>query len=275
MSQFERIHRQQNVMGGQAIIRDTGITVNEIVRLSLAGASLADILAQYPPLDADDVTQALAYGIHDTVESIAYWRHEGMTPLTHIKGFSEILADEAGVAGTSDVDFEQQHQWMKMIFESSWRAINYWQQLKLWASIHFDQPNHEFDILSLATIISQVQQALPAQEPTAELKADIEPNLPQVKANEDIVLAIVNIASAAKNTFSPITQLYARLVEDWVQIRLERALTYKDDRIHYLLEPHTAIATAALIIYQNGSELRVQEHATHTTFEFELAISLD
>lgn len=273
MSQFDRIHRQTGILGGQAYIRDTHITVNEIVRLSRAGTALSDILAQYPTLDAEDIMQALTYSINDILESIAVWRHEGITPLTHIKGFSEILANETDLVDSTNVDVEQQNEWMKVIFESSWRAIAYWQQLKLWTAIHFEESNHEFDELSLETIISQAQKHLPADEPTATIKAYLEPSLPSVKANEDIIYAIINIAAAAKNTFSPITRLYAEVINDWVRIRLERHLNFKDDRIEYLLEPHTAIATAALIVFQNGSELRIRQDETHVMFEFDLAIN--
>jgi uncharacterized protein (DUF433 family) len=61
MSKFKRIVREPLVMGGQARIRDTGITVNEIGRLSLDGSSQAEILQKFPMLEAEDVHEALGW----------------------------------------------------------------------------------------------------------------------------------------------------------------------------------------------------------------------
>lgn len=75
MSKFKRIVREALVMGGQARIRDTGITVNEIVRLSLDGKSQAEILEDFPQLEAEDVHQALGYSMDTSASIQANWRY--------------------------------------------------------------------------------------------------------------------------------------------------------------------------------------------------------
>ncbi|MEM9953574.1 MAG: DUF433 domain-containing protein [Chloroflexota bacterium] len=60
MSGYNRI---TELDGHIATIRDTGITVHDVVVASLAGTSLSDILAQSPQLEADDVHQALSYTV--------------------------------------------------------------------------------------------------------------------------------------------------------------------------------------------------------------------
>jgi|GEM_PF-382358 len=81
MEKFDRIVREALVMGGQARIRDTEITVNEIVRLSLDGKSQAEILEQFPALHAEDVHQAMGYAIDtsDIVQRIwQYWIRDNL-----------------------------------------------------------------------------------------------------------------------------------------------------------------------------------------------------
>lgn len=61
LKNFERITFDPRVMAGQACIRGMRITVSLIVNLVAHGKAIAEILAEYPDLEADDVQQALAY----------------------------------------------------------------------------------------------------------------------------------------------------------------------------------------------------------------------
>jgi len=58
---FDRITFDRNIMGGQACIRGMRIPVSLIVNRIAYGAKVADILAEYPDLEAEDVQQALEY----------------------------------------------------------------------------------------------------------------------------------------------------------------------------------------------------------------------
>lgn len=61
MKSFERITVDPKVMGGEACIRGLRVTVVTIVGLVSSGHSTADILDAYPYLEAEDVSEALAY----------------------------------------------------------------------------------------------------------------------------------------------------------------------------------------------------------------------
>ncbi len=67
MSQLDRITQQPDVMGGKACVRGLRVTVSMIVGQIGAGHSIADILADYPYLEREDIMQALCY---------AAWRAE-------------------------------------------------------------------------------------------------------------------------------------------------------------------------------------------------------
>jgi uncharacterized protein (DUF433 family) len=67
MSQLDRITQNPEVMGGKACIRGMRVTVGMVVGQIGAGHSVAEILADYPYLELEDILQALRY---------AAWRAE-------------------------------------------------------------------------------------------------------------------------------------------------------------------------------------------------------
>jgi uncharacterized protein (DUF433 family) len=67
MAQLDRITFDPNVMGGKPCIRGMRVTVGTIVGLIASGATHEEILADYPYLEAEDITAALSY---------AAWRAE-------------------------------------------------------------------------------------------------------------------------------------------------------------------------------------------------------
>ena len=58
---YDRITFASNVMGGRACIRGMRITVSLIVNLVANGMTTAEILREYPDLEAADIQQALSY----------------------------------------------------------------------------------------------------------------------------------------------------------------------------------------------------------------------
>ena len=57
----ERIRRDPRVMLGKPVIRGTRITVEILLEKLAAGASIEEILADYPALERKDVLAAQAY----------------------------------------------------------------------------------------------------------------------------------------------------------------------------------------------------------------------
>lgn len=67
MPHLARITRDPRRMGGKPCIRGLRITVGAVVGLVAAGHTTADILREYPYLQAEDIPAALSY---------AAWRAE-------------------------------------------------------------------------------------------------------------------------------------------------------------------------------------------------------
>ena len=61
MQMFDRITFDPEVMGGRPCIRGNRLTVNIILGLIAAKRSREEILAMYPFLEDDDITQAIQY----------------------------------------------------------------------------------------------------------------------------------------------------------------------------------------------------------------------
>ena len=62
MNQLERITFDPLVMGGRACNRGMRVTVSLLLNLVANGMSVAEILAAYLYLEAEDIQQALQYG---------------------------------------------------------------------------------------------------------------------------------------------------------------------------------------------------------------------
>ena len=61
MFHFDRITFDPDVLGGRACIRGMRISVSLVVNLVANGMTRAEILEEYPDLEAEDVQQALRY----------------------------------------------------------------------------------------------------------------------------------------------------------------------------------------------------------------------
>ncbi len=67
---FDRITFDKDVMGGRACIRGMRIPVSLIVRQLAHGATVDEVLADYPDLEREDVEQALQYAAWVASEQI-------------------------------------------------------------------------------------------------------------------------------------------------------------------------------------------------------------
>lgn len=67
MKRLDRITTNPAVMGGKPCIRGQRVTVGMLTGLVASGKTVEQILALYPYVEADDITQALRY---------AAWRAE-------------------------------------------------------------------------------------------------------------------------------------------------------------------------------------------------------
>lgn len=67
---FDRITFDSQIMGGRACIRGMRIPVSIIVGQIAHGATVEEILSDYPDLEPDDIQQALEYAAWLTQEEV-------------------------------------------------------------------------------------------------------------------------------------------------------------------------------------------------------------
>jgi uncharacterized protein (DUF433 family) len=67
---FDRLTFDPNILGGRACIRGMRISVSLVVNLVAGGMSTAEIIAAYPYLEPEDVSQALQYAAWLAEESV-------------------------------------------------------------------------------------------------------------------------------------------------------------------------------------------------------------
>lgn len=67
---FDRITFSPEIMGGRACIRGMRIPVSVIVGQIAYGATIEEVLADYPDLEREDIQQALAYSAWLTHEEV-------------------------------------------------------------------------------------------------------------------------------------------------------------------------------------------------------------
>ncbi|MEQ1864268.1 MAG: DUF433 domain-containing protein [Micropepsaceae bacterium] len=67
---LERITVDPNVCGGRPCIRGMRIRVSDVLDLLASGASHEEILADYPYLESDDISAALAFAARQSDRSV-------------------------------------------------------------------------------------------------------------------------------------------------------------------------------------------------------------
>jgi uncharacterized protein (DUF433 family) len=70
MLQIDRITSDPAIMNGKACIRGMRITVSLVLNLVANGMSKADILAEYPALEGEDIDQCLNYAAYLAEEEL-------------------------------------------------------------------------------------------------------------------------------------------------------------------------------------------------------------
>lgn len=61
MKTFDRITSDPNILGGQATVRGTRLSVKRVVAAVALYPDWAELLAEYPELEPEDIRQALEF----------------------------------------------------------------------------------------------------------------------------------------------------------------------------------------------------------------------
>lgn len=271
---FSRIKRNTDKFGGQPYIKDTDITVNQILTQSLQGKSISQIVEQYPPLEVEDIHQALAFSVQDIVAGVSYWRHDGMTPLTQIKGYSEILVGKTEFDDLDTIPNDQKQQWMSIIHTSSQRGIARWQQMRQWINTqcrNFSEDDTE--VYQLERFIHNVVHTANDYEPTLEITVDDIPHNLSIDIHTDTTTLLGSLLASAKNTFKPEITISTSQQDNTIVVNITRELTYPDDDITKLINTHyNPFATAFMFFSMQKIDFSLQRQDHHVIITIQLPL---
>ncbi|MEO8610732.1 MAG: DUF433 domain-containing protein [Chloroflexota bacterium] len=268
MREFERIRIEK----GQAYIRDTGITVSEIVKKVIYQQSSSMLLVEYPTLDANDVEEAMAYAVSDVIETIAIWRNEGLTPLSLIDGYSELLLHD------SQYTQEQKQQFNSTIYRSARHAVARWWNFTEWVYKTYRLDSEHYQAFLIDAIVQDVLRELPRYDPSAKVKWDVTTNLPAVRADLHLTTAIINLLTDRTSLFLKIDSSFEITSKnaDFVNFKIVRQFEYVNHRESIDIDKYAwrsgPLSLARLIIHEHDSELKFTFSSEQAIFEFDLPI---
>jgi uncharacterized protein (DUF433 family) len=271
---FNRIIRDFSKFGGQPYVESTSITVNQILTKSTNGLTIAEILDEYPQLTADDIHQALSFAIKDIFSGVSYWRHDGMTPLTQIKGYSEILVGKTEFDDLDTIPENQKSQWLSIIHTSSQRGIARWQQMSQWMSKQYSvQPFVDTEIYELEQLINDIVTVAQNYEPSLEIEVSEIDSYVNLETHMDTALILGSILAYAKNTFKPEILITLNIFDDSVKIHFNRQLLYPDDDLQKLLTiPYSPFTTALTFFYEQSTYFEINQTEDNVIFTIELPV---
>jgi uncharacterized protein (DUF433 family) len=271
MREFKRITVDPKVKNGLPCVRDTEITVSEVVKRMMQKYS-HEILADYPNLEAEDIEEALLYAIQDFSQTINTSAFEMRAPITSIQGFSDLFLKSPEKMEITD---EQKMQFVEAISKSGVRAARMLTNLLSWSRTIYVSSSHPS---RRGVPISQVldDAGIPKRPETT---ISIPEELPPVRDNGNLFMAFANLIDddlfgRFKNE-SRIT--VGRADETRISVQIERPFgnVATKELPNSVLYPTSPISTAAIIIQEHESELQIQVTNDSILFQFELPIWIE
>lgn len=270
MRKFERIRIEK----GQAYIRDTGISMSEIVSLYLTEKDTRSISQQYPSLETDDVIEALGYAVQDIRSIISSMGNDMRVPLTSMHGYTDLLLKFPQDTFSS----EQRQEFIQTIQKNVFRLENFFIDFLDWNSLHYSDHQEFWEKFSLDKAIEGAFQSIQSHWPDAVITGQIPGNLPEVKSNYSLPNLFHKLAGDDLFGFLKHEVIWRKTASDGehVIITIERPFAREEVTFaeveNFLSWSITPLALAAEILKKHGSELELIPGNESVIFKFSLPI---
>jgi uncharacterized protein (DUF433 family) len=267
MRKFERIR----VENGQAYIRDTGITVSQLASQFSSNQSNEQILTFYSNLQKEDLLEVIGYIVTDLLETIAYARNDGLSPLSSIHSAATLILDPQNQS-----NLELMSTVKPLLVQKAIEAMFIWYELSDWSKINYEESNQSFQGISLSIVKEEVLHGLFLSNLNEKVDFDLQQEIPLVRGNNYLSSALIHIL---------IDPIHSRLKwggkvniamenENAVRIKIQRQ--YSSARSippeNIILAHHSHLALANVIIQRLGSELYIFPSNDEVIFQFNLPI---
>lgn len=262
---FERITGE--IKQGLAYIRDTGITVSQVVSAVSQGDSTAAVLKAYPGLEVEDVIQALGYAVSDMLETTAVLAHDARKPLSIILGYAGILT-EAGISDTERISFAGE------ILSQAEHGAAAWGDLSDAAQLRYGFHPIPTDPMQLSNVVEEAQEL--AQRQGGTLQATIAADLPSVQGSRGLPRALMLLGADVRVTSlkSEGTLTAAREGEGHVKVVIRRDFVEPQKSLPnmgtFFLSAGTGMYVAARLIEQMNGTIAATSDENGLTFTIKL-----
>lgn len=272
MREFKRITVDPQVHNGMACIRDTGITVSEVVSKIVHEKTAEETLLEYPNLEAADVQDALAYAVGDMHSQTLNWLHEFLVPLTSAKGGNDLIA-------TKILTEEKQQFFQISVSENIERAakmINYYSMLtrQLYGrEIAFWEKTTLGDLFQSAQARNYISKSLQIINPFESVK---------VRSNGYLSAVFDYLTSGWGFYFDlklPSSIVVNQPHPKRITFSISRNHKYPDLKtetlIHSMQDRSSPVWLVRKILNQHGSELQIEFQESTVIFRFDLEVLED
>jgi hypothetical protein len=208
----------------------------------------------------------------DFLDVYAIWRNEGLTPLSTIKGYVDLLL----IGGLGPLQLtEQQRQALDIIRQSCSQAIQCWYSLSDYLDIHYNSRSAE--LLALAPLLEEVTERV--RTVIGSLAIALPDQLPLIRGHRyHLIVAFCNLLYPIDRrldigTVPPSIHIDVPTSER-IAVRVLSGLKVSVDDARFW-HPGTCVGMAATIIQQHGSQLQAESHGERIEYHFTLPVVSD
>lgn len=269
MHEFDRITVDPTVNNGLASIRDTGITVSEVVSRIVKGESFRDVIQIYPSFEYEDIVQALAYAVQNLVQNINMTRFDTNGLFSSVIGYSELLLN-------METSPEARQKCLQTLNQNAKAATTCYSNLRTWADFVYLNNAPLYERIAISELEKQVLAGLKRLEKTHKFTLNtksVDTSL-HVRVNyflrEAIAYLMTDLVFDAANL--TITQESNQVLFQ-IHCSDSRQRISSEEYINQVFQSANRVhpvTLAMLIIRQHQSNLKISSYETGILFEFQL-----
>jgi K+-sensing histidine kinase KdpD len=212
--------------------------------------------------------------IQEVFELFATWRHDGLTPLVSIKGYTELLLK--GVAGDLT---DRQREFIEIIYQSSLRAVKLWHHPTDYLQCRFGSRTREWKPRFLSDVIAEALDYLEMYAQIGKVNIDLPDDLPPIRGTPELSSAFICLIDSDTPYYywkdQPITIRAVLSKPATVVVHLHTGLKLAPECIKepmHFFYPGSRASTADLIVRLHGGHITVRATDEGTEFQFALQV---
>jgi light-regulated signal transduction histidine kinase (bacteriophytochrome) len=206
----------------------------------------------------------------DILEAFASWRSDGLTPLTTIYGYANLLLSNQ-IGAVSDA----QRDCLQVVRDSASRAIDSWHYPSLYLQLRYGELDLTWEAASLSAILHDVLLSLDSTSARAPISIDVPETLPAIRGSQSL-LAVFRVFFAphllSRDTNQPVN-VRATPGATSANIVIVGGYTNVYHAIQESQQPFwmgSPLDTAQRIIHKHRGLLDVHTEADNVVFRFSL-----